>query len=48
MNLLSKVSFLKIHCLATKIKIVSTLNVLGIISDKKAEEMNKKRCIYSY
>lgn len=42
MNLLSRVSYWKIKYLATKIEIRSTLNVLGLCSNKKAATKNAK------
>lgn len=42
MNILSRISYLKICTISTRIELRSTLNVLGIISDQKAEEKNKK------
>ena len=42
MSILSKVSYLKLHMISTRIELRSTLNVLGIVSDKKAEEKNKE------
>lgn len=42
MNLLSKVSYYKIHFLATRVEIRSTLNVLGLYPDRKAEKKNKE------
>lgn len=42
MNILSRISYLKLHMISTRIELRSTLNVLGIVSDKKAEEKNKE------
>ena len=42
MNILSMVSYLKLHMISTRIELRSTLNVLGIVSDQKAEEKNKE------
>lgn len=42
MNLLSRVSYLKIQLLSTRVEIRSTMNVLGLCSDKRAEEKNRK------
>lgn len=42
MNILSRISYLKLHMISTRIELRSTLNVLGIISDQKTEEKNKK------
>lgn len=42
MNILSKVSYWKLHMISTRIELRSTLNVLGIVSDQKAEEKNKE------
>ena len=42
MSILSKVSYWKMHMILTRIKFRSTLNVLGIVSDQKAEEKNKE------
>lgn len=42
MNILSRISYLKLHMISTKIELRSTLNVLGIVSDKKAEDKNKE------
>lgn len=42
MNILSRVSYLKLHMISTRIELRSTLNVLGIVSDQKAEEKNKE------
>lgn len=35
MNILSKVSYWKLHMISTRIELRSTLNVLGIIGNKK-------------
>ena len=42
MNILSKVSYTKMHLISTRIELRSTLHVLGLISDRWAEEQNKK------
>lgn len=42
MSILSKISYWKLHMILTRIELRSTLNVLGIISDQKAEEKNKE------
>ena len=42
MSILSKVSYWKMHMVSTRIELRSTLNVLGIVSDQKAEEKNKE------
>lgn len=42
MNLLSKVSYYKINLLATRVEIRSTLNVLGLCSNKRADKKNKE------
>lgn len=42
MNLLSKISYYKIQFLSTRIEIRSTLNVLGLCSDDRAERKNKE------
>lgn len=42
MSILSKISYLKIHMISTRVELRSTLNVLGIISDQKTEEKNKE------
>lgn len=42
MSILSKISYLKLHMISTRIELRSTLNVLGIVSDQKAEEKNKE------
>ena len=42
MRILSKVSYWKMHMILTRIKLRSTLNILGIVSDQKAEEKNKE------
>ena len=42
MNILSRISYLKLHIISTRIELRSTLNVLGIVSDQKAEEKNKE------
>ena len=42
MNILSRVSYLKLHMISTRIELRSTLNVLGIVSDQKAEKKNKE------
>lgn len=42
MNILSRISYLKLHMISTRIELRSTLNVLGIVSDKKAEDKNKE------
>ena len=42
MSILSKVSYWKMHMILTRIKLRSTLNVLGIVSDQKAEKKNKE------
>ena len=42
MNILSRISYLKLHMISTRIELRSTLNVLGIVRDKKAEEKNKE------
>lgn len=42
MNILSKVSYWKLHMISTRIELRSTLNVLGVVSDQKAEEKNKE------
>ena len=42
MSILSKVSYWKMHMISTRIELRSTLNILGIISDQKAEEKNKE------
>lgn len=42
MNILSKVSYWKLHMISTRIELRSTLNVLGILSDQKTEKKNKK------
>lgn len=42
MNILSKVSYWKLHMISTRIELRSVLNVLGIISNQKAEEKNKE------
>ena len=41
MSILSKVSYWKLHMISTRIELRSTLNVLGIVSDQKAEKKNK-------
>ena len=38
MSILSKVSYWKLHMISTRIELRSTLNVLGIVSDQKAEK----------
>ena len=38
MGILSKVSYWKLHMISTRIELRSTLNVLGIVSDQKAEK----------
>ena len=42
MSILSMVSYWKLHMISTRIELRSTLNVLGIVSDQKAEEKNKE------
>ena len=42
MGILSKVSYWKMHMISTRIELRSTLNVLGIVSDQKAEKKNKE------
>lgn len=42
MSILSKVSYWKMDMISTRIELRSTLNVLGIVSDQKAEEKNKE------
>lgn len=42
MGILSKISYWKLHMISTRIELRSTLNVLGIVSDQKAEEKNKE------
>lgn len=42
MTLLSRVSYVKMHLISTRVEIRSTLNILGLINDKKAEQENKK------
>ena len=42
MNILSRISYLKLHMISTRIELRSTLNVLGIVSDQKAEKKNKE------
>lgn len=42
MSILSRISYLKLHMISTRIELRSTLNVLGIVSDQKAEEKNKE------
>lgn len=42
MSILSKVSYWKMHMISTRIELRSTLNVLGIVSDQKAEKKNKE------
>ena len=42
MSILSKISYLKLHMISTRIELRSTLNILGIVSDQKAEEKNKE------
>ena len=42
MGILSKVSYWKLHMISTRIELRSTLNVLGIVSDQKAEKKNKE------
>ena len=42
MNILSRISYWKLHMISTRIELRSTLNVLGIVSDQKAEEKNKE------
>ena len=42
MNILSRISYLKLHMISTRIELRSTLNILGIVSDQKAEEKNKE------
>lgn len=42
MNILSKISYWKLHMISTRIELRSTLNVLGIISDQKTERKNKE------
>ena len=42
MSILSKVSYWKMHMISTRIELRSTLNILGILSDQKAEEKNKE------
>lgn len=42
MSILSKISYWKLHMISTRIELRSTLNVLGVVSDQKAEEKNKE------
>ena len=42
MNILSRISYWKLHMISTRIELRSTLNVLGIVSDQKAEKKNKE------
>ena len=42
MGILSKVSYWKLHMISTRIELRSALNVLGIVSDQKAEKKNKE------
>ena len=42
MNILSRISYWKLYMISTRIELRSTLNVLGIVSDQKAEEKNKE------
>lgn len=42
MNILSKVSYWKLHMISTRIELRSTLNVLGILSDQKTEKKNRE------
>ena len=42
MNILSRISYLKLYMISTRIELRSTLNVLGIVSDQKAEKKNKE------
>lgn len=42
MKMLSKVSYLKIHLLSTRVEVRSTLNVLGLCSDERAERKNRE------
>ena len=42
MSILSKVSYWKMQMISTRIELRSTLNVLGIVSDQKAEKKNKE------
>ena len=42
MNILSRISYWKLHMISTRIELRSTLNVLGIVSDQKADEKNKE------
>ena len=42
MNILSRISYWKMHMISTRIELRSTLNVLGIVSDQKAEKKNKE------
>lgn len=42
MNVLSKISYMKIHLIGTRVELRSVLNVLGLISDQKAEENNRE------
>ena len=42
MSILSKLSYWKMQMISTRIELRSTLNVLGIISDQKAEKKNKE------
>lgn len=42
MNLLSRVSYYKIHVLATMCEIRSTLYQLGLMSGERTEEKNKR------
>lgn len=42
MSILSKISYWKLHMISTRIELRSALNVLGIVSDQKAEEKNKE------
>lgn len=42
MNILSRVSYVKMHLISTRIELRSTLNILGLVNDEKAEQENKK------
>ena len=42
MSILSKVSYWKMYMISTRIELRSTLNILGIVSDQKAEKKNKE------
>lgn len=40
--MLSRISYMKLQFLATRIELRSAFNVLGLVSDLRAEEKNKK------